>query len=122
MNRRIAIPVLSYPEKINVYTKSENILQYVEYAFTASVYGLVLSFEEEIKEKQLKEILSPVISVAKDCNISLLIETSGPYVNTEKVLNLINLFGTAVLKVCWNIRETYFFGSVIAFLLVCICF
>ena len=50
----------------------------------------------------------PIITCAETNNVTILIETIGPFVKTEKVLDLINYFGTATLGVCWNIRETFF--------------
>ena len=59
----------------------------------------------------LKEIFSQAIRLAEEGGVSILIETVGPLVSTEKALDIINIFGTASLKVCWNIRETFFEGK-----------
>ena len=61
-----------------------------------------------MEDKTLKNLLTPVLDCAEQNGVSILIETYGPLVNTEKVLDVINLFGSAFLKVCWNIRETFF--------------
>lgn len=108
VNRHIAIPVLSVPEKINAETDGAKIIKFIEYASLSSVTGIVLEFEELLPAKKLKEILAPVLASAENNGINVLLETCGPLVNTEKVLDIINFFGTAVLKVCWNIRETFF--------------
>ena len=108
VNRHISIPVISYPERISENTNCANIVKYIEYAALASISGVVIKFDTLPLEDKLKEILSPAIVVAESNGISILIETCGPLVKTEKILEVINLFGTAVLKVCWNIRETFF--------------
>ncbi|MBQ3219556.1 MAG: AMP-binding protein, partial [Clostridia bacterium] len=108
VNRHITIPVLTCPEEICKKTDSDTIIKYIEYAALGSISGVVVKFSELPDAKTLKNILAPVISVAETNGISILIETCGPLVKTEKVLDVINLFGTIALKVCWNIRETYF--------------
>ncbi|MBQ7236024.1 MAG: AMP-binding protein [Clostridia bacterium] len=108
VNRHIAIPVLACPEKVGEKTDVSKIVEYIEYAALASVFGVVIEFETLLSDENLKKVLSPAIVAAETNGVSLLIETCGPLVNTEKVLDVINLFGTAALKVCWNVRETYF--------------
>ncbi len=108
VNRRIAIPVISCPLKINGSTDVNLIMEYVEYASLASVNGVVIQIEEDLGAKELEKVLTPAIRSAEENGVSLLLETYGALVNTKKVLEVINFFGTASLKVCWNIRETYF--------------
>ena len=108
VNRHISIAVLSFPQSLDENTDSDKIVKYVEYASLVSAEGVVIKIDKPIDYKVLKEILSPAITVAETNGVSILVETFGPLVNTEKVLDVINLFGTASLKVCWNVRETYF--------------
>ena len=108
VNRHIEITALNFSEKLSEKTSSETLIKYVEYASLANVSGVIVSFDILPDEKTLKSILTPVLAVAENNGISILLETCGALVNTEKVLEVINLFGTASLKVCWNIRETYF--------------
>ena len=108
INRHISIPVISFPEDITENTDKNKILQFVEYAILASVSGVIIKFASLPNFEDLKGILAPAINLAEQNNIEILIETSGPLAKTDKVLEVINFFATAVLKVCWNIRETYF--------------
>ncbi len=108
VNRHIEIPVIAYPEIISEKTKGEDIVKYVEYASLASVSGVVIRFEKFLSEKDLKNVLTPAIVEAEALGVSILLETCGALVNTEKVLDVINMFGKAIVKVCWNIRETFF--------------
>ena len=108
VNRHINISVITFPEKVGKNTDCKNIVKYVEYAALASVSGVIIQLENFIDVNELKEILSCAIAAAEDNGVCLLLETCGSLVNTEKVLDVINFFGTAALKVCWNIRDTFF--------------
>ena len=108
VNRRIAIPVLTCPTTINEDTDGSQIVKYVEYASLASVSGVVIRLETLPPFERLKAILAPALETAESNGVCILIETCGPLVKTEKVLDVINFFGSVALKVCWNIRETFF--------------
>ncbi len=108
VNRKISIPAIRYPEQITLKTSKESVLKYVEYASIASVKNVIIEISGSLGIEELKEILTPAVSFAKENKISILIETIGAYAKTEKVLFVINAFGSSVLKACWNARETYF--------------
>ncbi|MBE7083582.1 MAG: AMP-dependent synthetase [Clostridiales bacterium] len=108
VNRHIVITALNFPESISENFDSERLVKNIEYAALASVSGVIVRFEKLPEIEVLKNVLSKAIKTAQECGISILIETCGPLVNTEKVLEVINVFGTAALKVCWNVRETFF--------------
>ncbi|MBQ3115556.1 MAG: AMP-binding protein [Clostridia bacterium] len=108
VNRHIAIPVITCAESIREGMDIEAVKKAVDYASLASISGVVVSMEEDLSNQQLKAVLRPILDYAEQNNLSILIETCGALVNTEKVLDVINLFGTATLKVCWNMRETFF--------------
>ena len=108
VNRHVVIPVLNFPKQINAETDGQEIIKYVDYASMASVGAVVVEIDGNLDVARLKQILSPAIAVAEDNGIDILIETSGVYSNTSKVLEIINEFGSASLKVSWNVRETYF--------------
>ena len=108
VNRHISIPVISCPQKITDEADPQEIVKCVEYAALASVSGVVVEVESYSNEENLKKVLTPAIRLAEENGISILIETCGALVNTKKVLDVINVFGMAALKVCWNIRETFF--------------
>ena len=108
INRHIAIPAIDFPEKITKDTDSAKIIDVMELASLASVPGVIFEFNELPKEEMLTKIFSPVINYAESSGVSILFETTGPLVNTNKILEVINFFGSASIKVCWNIRETFF--------------
>ncbi len=111
INRHISIPVLAYPANINEKTDGLAIVKYIEHAALASIKGVVLRFEVLPEIELLKKSLAPVIAVAENNSVSVLLETYGPLAKTDVVLDVINAFGTAALKVCWNIRQTHFIAG-----------
>ncbi len=108
VNRHIEIPAITYPEKVNGNSNSTLICEYVEFASLASVQNVIVQIDEEKSIESIKNVLAPVIALAEKNNVNVLIETCGTLSNTEKVLDVINNFGSIALKVCWNIRETFF--------------
>ena len=108
VNRRLSIPVLSYPFAINDNVDVDSLIKYFEYAGIVSAIGVVLQFESLPSDNKIKEILCSAIQKAEENGTALLLETSGPLANTEKVLEIINQLGSASVKVCWNVRETFF--------------
>ncbi|MBQ7340016.1 MAG: AMP-binding protein [Clostridia bacterium] len=110
VNRKISIPVLDYPEEINKNSNVENICKYLEYCSRAGVSGLVVKLNK-FSIEEIKNVINPVIAKAKQLNVDILFETIGELVNTEKVLEIINTLASANVKVCWNVRETFFNGG-----------
>ncbi len=111
VNRHLSIPVINCPEKINEGTDGKVFEKYVEYAIIASVKGVVVQVEKLPSILVVKKILSPALRLATENGVNILLETTGALVDTEKILDVINAFGSASLKVCWNIRETYFISN-----------
>ncbi len=111
VNRHITIPVICYPKQINENTDSCQIVKCVEYAILASVPNVVITFEKLLKTCLIKQILLPAIELAEASGVSILIETSGELASTQKVLDIISALGFANVKVCWNIRQTYFVAN-----------
>ena len=64
--------------------------------------------EGEITNEKIAEKLSPAIKQAEKADVELLIETSGVFANTEKLIETINYLASASIGASWNIRETYF--------------
>ncbi len=106
VNRRIVISTLEYSEKINDKTDCVKLCELIELA-TLSSSDIVVQIDTD-NLTNLKKILAPAITLAEKSGVCILIETIGLLVNTEKVLEVINALGSANVKVCWNIRETFF--------------
>ncbi len=108
VNRHISVSAISYPTPIFSGFSNTELIKYVEYASNASVDRIIVKFSKIPSEQELKEILSPVVSVCEQTGVSLLIETNQAMSSTKEAVEIINLFASASIKVCWNIRETYF--------------
>lgn len=108
VNRHIGISVIGFNEKISGKTSGKELLDCVQNAVNAGINAVSIRFNEIPENDKLKEIFAPAILIAEKYDISILLETEGPLADTKKVLDVINVFGTACIGVCWNIRETYF--------------
>lgn len=108
VNRHITIPAITCPEIVSEKADCTVFGKYVEYAALTGVKNVVIKFQTVPDEKTLRAILTPAIRLAEDNGVDILIETCNVLSKTEKVLDIINLFGKACLKVCWNIRGTFF--------------
>ena len=108
VNRHISIPAISYPSYIDENTDALDLVKYVEYASLAGIENLIVKIKDGTIEEVLKKIISPALLDAEKTGVNILIETVGAMVLSKKVINLISLFGSANVKVCWNVRETFF--------------
>ena len=106
VNRHIGIAAVTYPEYVNGATDSEVIVKYVEAAASVGT-NVVLKIEND-DFAALSAVLTPAVKNAEFLGVMLLIETSGIYANTEKILELISFFASASIGVCWDIRSTFF--------------
>ena len=111
VNRRIEIPALTVPELISEVTNPEMIARYVDQAAMGGVEKVILQFGSLPSDGFLSALLTPSVRRAERLGVSILLETMGDLSHTERALDVINLFGSAALGVCWNIRESYFRGK-----------
>ena len=108
INRHIALAAITYPESITENTDPASLCAYVEQAVTASVPSVIIRMETVPADDAMRAVLTPAIADAEKYGITILIETVGALSETERVLDIINLFETAALGVAWNIRATFF--------------
>ena len=108
INRHIEISALKCPEKVKAGADSEVFKSYVEYSALAVCSGVIVEIEEILPADELKSILMPAIRLAETLGVSLLLETKGILADTKRVLDVLSVFSSPAVKVCWNIRETYF--------------
>ena len=108
VNRKIGISAVKYPVKVDQNVDVDAISRYVEMCATATCNNLVFELLEISDVQVFKAVMTPVINLAEKLNVNLLIETRGIYANTDKILEIINAFETAVLGVSWDMRETFF--------------
>ncbi len=114
VNRRISIPVVCCPEKITDKAISQTLIDCIDHCLVANVNGVVIQIKEYKKIENLKKVMLPAIKKAESSGVNILIETCGELANTQKVLDVVNEFGSASIKVCWNIRETFFTANELA--------
>ena len=108
VNRHIAISAIKYPEKVDKNVDVNVLSNYVELCATATCNNLIIELGEIDDLELFKVVFMPVVNVASKLGVSILIETRGKYANTNEILDVINVFGSAVLGVSWDIRETFF--------------
>ena len=108
INRHIGVAFLTCPEVIDANSDPAILKKYVELASRASASGIVIRLADDADAAAVKTILTPAIAAATNNDTMILIETVGALSNTKKVLDVLGIFGSACIGVCWNIRETYF--------------
>ena len=108
INRGISISVLSYPEKIDEKTDIEFFTKFLSYCAISGAGGLVIKIDDYSSLQELIKTLKPMVKEAEALKVDILIETCGILAQTKKILEVINLLGSAFVRVCWNIRETFF--------------
>ncbi len=111
VNRHIAVCALTYPQEISANTDPAQLLEYVEMAAAANAENVILQFGQLPGPDALVAVLMPAAKRAEALGILLLLETMGELSHTARVLDVINLFGSAALGVCWNIRQSCFVGN-----------
>ena len=102
-NRHIDIPVIRCNE--------QSLIKSIEYASLASISNVVIDLKDALDIERIKTVLTPAIELAKANNVNVLIETKGKLACTQKVLDIMSALGSANIRVCWDIRETYFVGG-----------
>ena len=109
VNRHISISAISYSTPISATFDCAELIKYVDYARDAGVERIIVKLSEDLDDCTLKTILGSVVKSCEDNGVSLLIETTRELSSTKRAVEIINLFGSASVKVCWNVRETYFY-------------
>jgi len=67
--------------------------------------------DEEKAFENAKRVVENVLQEAEDTGITLLVETSGIFCNTAKLLELLNFFACDNLAALWDMYSTFFKGS-----------
>ena len=109
VNRGIAVAALRMPYPVeNPETTADTVLKYVDMASNSGVEHIIVRIEEETPFEVLKSKLMPAVKQAEKSDVGILFETVGFLSDTEKVLDIINFFSSAVIGAAWNVRGTYF--------------
>ena len=108
INRHISVSALKFPEEITAQTNPDLLVKQVDYAVRSASENVIVQIANDTPNDVIVEKLTPAIQSAENLGVKILVETVGKYANTQNALDLINLFTTTVIGVCWDVRETYF--------------
>ena len=109
VNRNLAVSALRMPDSIdNENVTSDIVVKYVDMAAASGIANVIVRIDNEISFDVLDEKLSDAIKKAENTDVNILFETVGALTNTEKVIDIINHFSSAVIGASWNVRGTYF--------------
>jgi len=109
VNRNLAVSALRMPYSIdNENVTSDILVKYVDMAAASGIANVIVRIDNEISFDVLDEKLSDAIKKAENIDVNILFETVGALANTEKVIDIINHFSSAVIGASWNVRGTYF--------------
>ena len=107
-NRNLEVSALTYPGCIDGEgVTAHELRRYVEFAQAAGV-GRVIFKSATVSGEALSDVLLPAVQAAEKADVEILLETSGVFADTEKIIQTINYFASAAIGAAWNIRETYF--------------
>ncbi len=109
VNRNLAISALRMTGSIdNKNVTSDIVVKYVDMAAASGIANVIVRVDNEISFDVLDEKLSDAIKKAENTDVNILFETVGALANTEKVIDIINHFSSAVIGASWNVRGTFF--------------
>lgn len=109
VNRNLEVSALRMPDGIDSeLTTSEMVLKYVDMAAVAGIANVIVKIDKDVSFDVLDDKLLAAVKKAENADVNILFETTGPLAHTEKVLDIINHFSSAVIGASWNIRGTYF--------------
>jgi len=109
VNRNLAVSALRMPDSINSEnTTPDLVVKYVDMAAASGISNVIVHIDENLSFDVLDKKLSDAIKKAENVDVNILFETVGYLANTEKVIDIINHFSSAVIGASWNVRGTYF--------------
>ena len=109
VNRNLSVSALRMPVGIdNADLDADLVVKYVDMAASSGAPNVIVRIDEKISFDVLDEKLSAAIKKAENADVNILFETVGPLADTEKVIDIINHFSSAVIGASWNVRGTYF--------------
>ena len=109
INRNLAVSALRMPVSLDdADATADLVFKYVDMASLSGVPSVIVRVDGEIDFARLDEKLSPAIKRAETMDVAILFETVGALANTERVIDVINHFASAVIGAAWNVRGTVF--------------
>ncbi|MBQ2707974.1 MAG: AMP-binding protein, partial [Clostridia bacterium] len=109
LNRQLSVWALRYPVPLNSgEATADTVTRYVDMAASAGIPYVIVQVDHEMSDAALTDMLGAAIKRAEKADVGILVETIGYFADTDKVIDIINLFSSAALGAAWNIRGTFF--------------
>lgn len=109
VNRHMSICALTYPKELSDNPDDYCELSgYISKACEAGIENVVVSVKEGTDEKTFVACAASAVKEAQECGVTVLIESSGDYADTKKLVAVFKHFASYAVGACWNIRQTYF--------------
>ncbi|MBR6322274.1 MAG: AMP-binding protein, partial [Lachnospiraceae bacterium] len=107
-NRGISVSALNCAAPLDGDVTADEILRLLDIAIFAGVETLIVRSDLSEDAAFLKEKLSKALLKAEETGVEILFETSGPFSDSEKLIELINAFGSTAIGAAWDVRKTCF--------------
>ena len=112
MNNNVEVSALNYPQALESEQATGNALvQYVDMAAVAGIENVIVHVDSIPDARMLYAKYQEAVRRAERQNIAILFETCGPLADTQKLLDILNVFESAATGASWNIRATFFDGG-----------
>ncbi len=93
------------------FTDFGKIASCISVAKTLASNYIVLTYTGKEESENIVELLKPCVELAEKENIVLLLETTGIFADTTRLLSVLNEFACDNLQVDWNMHDTFFYGK-----------
>ncbi len=107
-NRGISVSALNCAAPLDGDITEEEILRLLEIALFAGVETLIVRSDASDDAALLRGKLGKALQKAEESGIEILFETSGPFSDSAKLIELINEFGSTAIGAAWDVRKTCF--------------
>ncbi len=93
------------------FTDIDKIKDCISAAKTLAAKNVVLTYTGNEENDKIVALLKPLVELAEKEGIVLLLETTGIFADTTRILSVLNDFACDNLQVDWNMHDTFFFGN-----------
>ncbi len=107
-NRGISVSALNCAVPLDGDITEEEILRLLDIAIFAGVETIIVRSDVSDDAALLRNKLGKALQKAEESGIEILFETSGPFSDSEKLIALINDFGSTAIGAAWDVRKTCF--------------
>ena len=104
----IEISAVDYDGDLTDFDKIEKC---IKVAKTLASRYIVLTYTGNEENDAIINLLKPCVALAEEENVVLLLETTGIFADTNRLLGILNEFACDNLQVDWNMHDTFFVGK-----------